>query len=352
MKRKQRILIVDDDQMNLEIMKEILGDNYSMALAESGYEALEILPKFSPDLILLDIMMPGMDGYEVCRKIRADKQYCFTKIILVSGKAMVKERLEGYSAGVDDYICKPFVNEELEAKIRVFLKLKHVEEIDQLKNDLLLLISHEIRTPLNGIIGLSQILMDDKSSSEDQKQMLSMIIKDGYLLLDFFQKAKTLVSLKKGLELHKSSGLVKEYIELAIAALEKSAAKKGITFQLDVDDKLTCYADWQQIYPVLGYILDNAVKYSPDGGLVTIKVEKRDKMDHIQISDQGEGIKEGWVDKIFDEFAVRDIVHHQKGQGLSLAISRYVTEFHGGTIEAAGTPGQGAVFTIRLPNKI
>lgn len=133
-----KILIVDDDPINVEIFQEILEDkDYLLETADSGEQALKVIPKFKPDLILLDIMMPGIDGYEVCRRIRKNKQFKFLKIILVSGKAMVDERLEGYEAGADDYVSKPFVDEELEAKIRVFLRLKSVEEVEKVKSQAL-----------------------------------------------------------------------------------------------------------------------------------------------------------------------------------------------------------------------
>jgi CheY-like chemotaxis protein len=137
MKSEHKILVVDDDPVNVDILREILEDKYSLAVARTGEEALDIATRFMPDLILLDIMMPGIDGYEVCRRIRASNWYKFTKIILVSAKAMTEERLEGYKVGADDYITKPFVEEELEAKIKVYLKLKSVEEVEKVKSEAL-----------------------------------------------------------------------------------------------------------------------------------------------------------------------------------------------------------------------
>ncbi len=119
MRSDYKILIVDDDPMNIDILMDDLEDLYILKSAESGEEALNIIPEFSPDLILLDIMMSGIDGYEVCRRIRADNKYNSIKIILISGRAMENERQKGYQMGADDYVTKPFEVEELVEKIQL-----------------------------------------------------------------------------------------------------------------------------------------------------------------------------------------------------------------------------------------
>lgn len=119
MRSDYKILIVDDDPMNIDILRDDLEDLYTLRSAESGEEALQIIPEFYPDLILLDIMMSGIDGYEVCRRVRADERYNAIRIILISGRAMENERQKGYAVGADDYVTKPFEVEELVEKIRI-----------------------------------------------------------------------------------------------------------------------------------------------------------------------------------------------------------------------------------------
>src|SRR6266705_2169784 len=124
-----RILIVDDHPINVAILEEILGDDYPLQTATCGEEALAIAPDFQPALILLDIMMPGIGGYETCRRLRAHPALRYSKIIMVSARALVAERLQGYDVGADDYITKPFDEEELVAKVRVYLRLRSLEEV-------------------------------------------------------------------------------------------------------------------------------------------------------------------------------------------------------------------------------
>jgi DNA-binding response OmpR family regulator len=131
MPQHSTILIVDDHPSNVALLEEILGDDYQLKTATCGEEALAVAPDCQPDLILLDIMMPGLDGYETCRRLRAHPLLRQPKILMVSAKALVSERLHGYEAGADDYITKPFDAGELLAKVRVYLRLKTAEDAEQ-----------------------------------------------------------------------------------------------------------------------------------------------------------------------------------------------------------------------------
>ncbi len=124
MKSDFKVLIVDDDAMNIDILRDDLEEKYLVASAESGEEALELIPDFKPDVLLLDIMMTGIDGYEVCRRIRADKHFDEMKIILISGRAMDNERQKGFEVGADDYITKPFDVDSVDEKIQNLQNLK------------------------------------------------------------------------------------------------------------------------------------------------------------------------------------------------------------------------------------
>ena len=176
MNRKYRILIVDDDKIIIRLLLEVLGDDYKVETAFSGAEALKKVPSFNPDIILLDIMMPGMNGYDVCRAIRKDPGHTFIKILLLSAKSSLEERLEGYNAGANDYLTKPYQTAELQAKIQTFLQLKYSDEVNRLKDDLLMLQSHETKTPLNAIVGFAEILKQSKNLNAEEKQFIEYIL--------------------------------------------------------------------------------------------------------------------------------------------------------------------------------
>ena len=128
MQARKRVLAVDDSELNLEIIREALGDEYNLKTAKTGEKALEVAVDFRPDIILLDIMMPGMDGYEVCRQLREHHILKNKKIIMLSARAMNSEQLEGYRAGADDYITKPFEADELLDKVHVHLGPENTKE--------------------------------------------------------------------------------------------------------------------------------------------------------------------------------------------------------------------------------
>jgi two-component system sensor histidine kinase/response regulator len=144
MQVKGKILAVDDDPNNITIVEELLEDNYNLKTATSGQEALDMARDFRPDIVLLDIMMPGMSGYEVCRKLRERYTPQQTKIIMVSARAMVSELNEGYDAGADDYITKPFDGDEFLEKVRLHLLPKNAKEADQAEDDFILTTSEAI----------------------------------------------------------------------------------------------------------------------------------------------------------------------------------------------------------------
>ena len=174
-----------------------MSEDYTLATATSGEEALAVVQDFKPDHVLLDIMMPGIDGYETCQRMRAMPALQHLKIMMVSAKAMVAERLQGYEAGADDYITKPFDDAELVAKVRVYLRLKSLEEVNRLKSDVLTLLGHETITALNGFIGTLEFLLGEPDIDPAQRtELLRMAHQNSKALYPLYANALTLGSLR------------------------------------------------------------------------------------------------------------------------------------------------------------
>jgi len=349
---RSKILAVDDNVIDVATIEKLLGERYDLKTATTGEDALAIAADFQPDIILLDNMMPGLDGGQVCRQIRADTGLRHTKIIMVSGKSRVSERIEAYQAGADDYITKPFNEDELLAKIRVYLRLKSVEEVDQFKTNVLTLLSHEARTPLNSLIAPAEMLMseDEEIDAEEHKLLIEMVHSAARRLHRFFENVMLLSSLKSGKwQFNPEPTDLCDLVHEAVCEVATNAAERKIKIEEKFGAGPTVSLDRQQIRRAITAILDNAIRFSPSGWRVNVCVSGNDKYVCVSVTDRGEGIDPDYLPYIFEELSDPDIDHHSQGQGLSLAIARQIVQRHNGMIVAESTQGSGTTFTVQLP---
>ena len=347
---KPTVLAVDDDPILRDIYEIILGDLYNLHLASSGEEALDVLQSYvRPDLILLDIMMPGMNGYETCQKIRATPSFSHMKVILVSAKSLVEERLRGYEVGADDYITKPFEENELLAKINVFLRLKNVEEIDNIKRNFLLLLSHETRTPLNGILGFAQILQDSQNLSDEEKEFVAMIYACGQDLLNLSEKTVLLGDLRSGnIQIHTERSTIIELLAECQHMLTQSIAEKQLSLHIEGDVEVEIDGDPKLLKFALQMVLDNAIKFARQGTVVGVSINTVGSRIQVAIANEGEHILEEHREDIFTAFFVQNIKHHHQGHGLSLEIARRIMVAHDGTLSMQNQE-KGPVFLFDMP---
>lgn len=352
--RKSRILLVDDDPIGVFVVREMLAEKYILDSASSADEAFRIAETTKPDLILIDLVMQGENGYDLCRRFKNSPKLGFTKIILISPKSLLKDRLYGYNAGADDYLAKPFDPDELMAKLNVFIRLKSVEEIDRVKDDLINVFSHETRTPLNAIIGFSKILLESESLPEEEKEYAKIIADSGVSLLSLSNKAIMLSSLRKSSFEHcpvkiKLSRLVSDVMKTVSA----SFAAKNITPEINVPDDITINADEKLAGTAISFVAENAFKFSPAGTKVWISAARNDEGSvSMFVRDSGKGIEQSRISDLFDEFGVGDVAHHGRGHGLSLSIVKAVMDCHGGSVSASNsTEAPGAVFELRFPKQ-
>ncbi len=348
---KPRVLGVDDNPRNLSILRKALGEEFQFTAAASGEEALQAVNRNRPDVVLLDIMMPGMDGYETCRRLRARPDLSSTKILMVSAKGMTADRLEGYAAGADDYVVKPFEPAELLAKIRVYVRLKSVEEVDHLKSNLLTLLSHETRTPLTLILSPVSLLLDSGNLSEPERDLLKTVQEGGRRLGALLDKVTFLSQLRL-------RAIPFQMAPTDLGSIARDAAERargqsdaaGVRVTVEVHGAVGIHGDAEHVGQAVDALFHNAIRFSGEGGTVRVLARTSDTQAVLIVSDSGPGIDTDVAPRIFQEFAASDIDHHKNGHGLSLATARLIVEQHGGTLRLdPGTASPGATFRLELP---
>lgn len=347
---KNKILIVDDDKYIARLLEEMLKDHYTIRTATDGLSALKIAYEYTPDIILLDVMMPNMTGYEVCEKIRSDDRLPYVKILLLSAKNFLNDRLEGYKAGANDYITKPFDPEEVKAKIKIFLQLKYANEVIRIKDDLLTLLSHEKNTPLNSILGFTELLRQSSSLTGEEKNYVEYIRESAKDLQNNTRKTLLLCQLKEGYNTSFIKASLQHTLENAIAHYKKKIEEKSLHINIqNAQPDLLLMFDPSLMLETLSSILENAIQHSVPSGTVLICFDYTEKHCRLSIADEGEGIQTEHIEQIFHALFNKDVMRHTKGMGISLAIAKLIAELHSGELIAEPNSPRGAVFTLLLP---
>ncbi|MCP4502453.1 MAG: hybrid sensor histidine kinase/response regulator [Deltaproteobacteria bacterium] len=317
------VLVIDDNATNIAILEEILEDDgFELTTAMSGEEALECYAERRPDLILLDIMMPGIDGYETCRQIRELPGGKDTKIIMVSAKALTEERIEGYEAGADDYIIKPFDEQELLSKVRVYARLGSLESVDRLKGQVLNLLGHGTRTPLNGILPvLDLVIADPELDVETRTELLKGAQRSAKRLHRLLERANHLSRLRAGDVTFQVSDVAATLIvQEAIDKVAPYAKEMNVTLKAGEVCGAQLHAEHFATLSALVDVVDNAVRYGPENGSVVVTADISGDAVVFHVQDEGTGIPREQVNSVLGSFDVADLNHHTTGQAMGLAI--------------------------------
>lgn len=362
-----RILIVDDDRLNIRILSGILkAEGYTLAPASSGEEALETYPEFKPDLLLLDVMMPGINGFETCRQLKEKYGEDCAPIIFITAKNESDDVVEGFSAGGIDYLPKPFQPGEVVVRVRTHLQSRILTEhqkalVDQLskanaaKNRFLGMAAHDLRNPLAGIRGLSEFLLDDSMGklNEDQADLVNDIQSASQSMLQLVNELLDLAIIESGeLKIVRKPVDLAELIRKSIFFAKINADKKGTSIEFhQTGEPKEIEVDHEKIKQVVDNLLSNAIKYSPPKSTITVESHYSAEEQVIAVKDQGPGIPDGERDKLFKDFGRLSAqpTAGEKSTGLGLAICRKIIEAHGALISAENLPGSGCEFKVTFP---
>jgi CheY-like chemotaxis protein/two-component sensor histidine kinase len=368
------IFVIDDEPDNFDVIETFLSDaDYQLNYAASGQEALMLLNTFSPDLILLDVMMPGLDGIEVCQQLKASSQWQAIPIIMVTALTSKEDLSRCLEAGADDFISKPVNRFELRARVKSMLRIKQQydriqefsviqrdtinilgQNLEELTGNLAVSLSHELNTPLNGIIGVIEVLKDNIQDMEitEVREILSWADQSANRLNELTKKFLLYLQLEITVSQHKDLGTAQTQfsaadIKMALAIHAKSYERnEDLKFELE-EANLSLPEKYLSI--LLKELVDNALKYSACGTEIQIKSQIIDGMLNISIHDWGRGMTAYQISRIdaFRQFERKE--HQQPGIGIGLKIVMKIVQLAGGHFSIQSVYKRETKVTISLP---
>lgn len=378
--KSNKVLIVDDNARNLQVLGSTLKQNkYEVEFALNGKSALQWIADEKFDIILLDIMMPELDGYETCVQIRKDKKYDGIPILFLTAKTDKESVIKGFKVGGQDYITKPFDSEELLARVRTHLELKNSREklanmnailetkvaertkelsqaneelsqLDVVKVQFLNMLSHEIRTPLNGIKG-SIHLLKSRIENVDLVQFLNILDLSVVRLERFSYTALLITRLNsKKYKLNLSPICFTDQIEYCLLDLSKdeSLSKNLAVNYDDIDKEIVFNADKDLLHELLLRIFENAIIYSGDNVDIKLNLFDDNNYIHIHVDDSGPGFPEKILKEKLKMFNPGE-KHVNKNIGLNLYLVKLILEYHGGMLELENHSRGGARVKLLFP---
>ncbi|MDW8326764.1 MAG: hybrid sensor histidine kinase/response regulator [Anaerolineales bacterium] len=376
------VLVVDDDPRNIELLTHVLEpQGFGVLAAEDGEDGLALAHTLLPDVILLDVLMPQPDGYEVCRRLKADPVTLYIPIVLITALRGARERARGAEAGADEFISKPFDAVELVTRIKSLVRIKRLydrlraanaelerrvaertvelqralaelRELDRLKSEFITNVAHELRTPVLHVKGIITLLADGALGeltpeqargvriAEEATEQLERVVED---IVDFGNMHDHPLTL--------TPVPVYDVCQNAVETLMTRAARRGITVRATVPFELPpVLADGAALSRVIRHLLDNAIKFSPLNSEVQLVAERRGDRVRISVSDHGPGIPEDERERIFAVFYQSDgsTTRRAGGMGLGLALVRKLLEAHHTHIELESELGRGSTFSFEL----
>lgn len=394
MAEKATILVIDDNTTNLNILLDYLNElSYRVLIAPSGEQALQRLQYARPDVILLDIMMPGIDGFETCRRLKADDTTKDIPVIFMTALTETVDKVRGFSVGGVDYITKPFQHEEVLARVKTHLTIRKLQqelrqqnetleryaemlaqkndelkaknaELDEKNSQLNLLnadkdkffsiIAHDLRNPIGALRELPQLIAEnlDNYGKDELRRLITMQRDAARNLFELLENLLTWSRMQRGLiEFNPEPIQVSALVQRSIALLTPSAAQKAITLTQAVNPSLLGMADHKMIDAVVRNLISNAIKFTNSGGTIEVSGNDDGAFMTIAVKDNGVGIGEQFLPKLFriDEQYRRTGTANERGTGLGLILCKEFVERNGGEIRVESKIGNGSTFSFTLP---
>jgi signal transduction histidine kinase/HPt (histidine-containing phosphotransfer) domain-containing protein len=360
--RRPLVLLVDDEKVSLKILSDLLKDEVDIALAKNGRQALDKVSQVQPDLILMDVLMPGIDGFEVIAQLKANDATEAIPVIFITGLNSAGEEERGLTLGAQDYIHKPFSPEVVKARVATQLKIVHQRqqlqklsdeliEASEAKSRFLANMSHEIRTPLTSIIGYAEGLTQGDFADDYQDKAVSIIAQNGQHLLNVVNEILDLSKIE-------ANKLEIELIDMDLIVLltsieslmKQQALAKGLDFSIEYQFPLPCTitSDPTRLKQILLNLINNAIKFTDKGSVIVKARQSAPDQLAFCVEDTGIGLSQPQMNKLFTDFTQVDssVARKYGGTGLGLSIAKSLSNKLGGDIEVDSEPGVGSQFTV------
>lgn len=359
------VLIVDDTPANIQVLGAMLKqEDYSVSVATNGQQGIDIAQKIRPDIILLDINMPGMNGFEACKRLKAMNATKDIPIIFLTAQTDIGSITEGFKLGAVDYVTKPFDSIELLVRIRTHIELKRsrealveakdeAERATKLKDKFVTLVAHDVRSPLNSIIGFLKVMENDTSVilHDKHREIAKRLIRAGEDMIGMVDQLLDLSSLQTGRITPKPAFFDARQLAVhAINNLENLANAKHIVISNNLPSGLRVCADYRLFSEVLNNLISNAIKFTRSGGEITLFCPEG-KNNIVAVKDNGVGIPPAVLPDIFKQEVKTTTLGTagERGTGLGMPFCHEIMKIHGGNLTVESTIGEGTVFYAELP---
>lgn len=357
------LLIVDDNPNNIQLVKAILSlRGYRLLIAKTGMEALEAVNVTLPDLIILDIMMPGMDGFEVCRHLKNDPTTRDIPIVFLTAKSHIDDIMKGFELGAVDYITKPFSANELLARVEIHLKLKFSQDkVVQQKNELnemVQILCHDLSNPLGAVMSSFEITEYDPDYLHQNRELILSYLRKQFEIIGLVRELRGVAENRRVFEIKAVDA--NDAVEDSLETLYFKLNEKKITVESQLEGRIMVMAERTSLVnSVLNNLLTNAIKFSYPDGVIRITGRTTGDVAVIQITDQGIGIPEVLLNKIFDidRSATRFGTKNEIGTGFGMPLVKKFMGEYGALIEVSSKDeashpddhGTTITLTFRMP---